>query len=72
MKNLQIILEDWKERYLFSNFHEVYFTKILVLLFEWLERQNRIRTIRVTHDPILWTKERVNQLKNVQITGLEL
>lgn len=66
MKNLQIILEEWKDMYLFSNFHEVYLAKFLVLLFEWLERNTLIRVIRIPKGPIIWTKYRLNQLENVK------
>ena len=56
MNNFQFISEDWKYNYLFYYFHEVYFMEFPVFLFEWLERQNEIRTLRIAKDPMVWTK----------------
>lgn len=38
-KNLQIIPEAWKDKYLFFDFYEVYFVEFPIFLFEWLQRQ---------------------------------
>ena len=66
MKNFQMSLEEWKEKYLYSNFCEVYFVEFPILLSEWLERKTTIRTIRILKNPIIWAKYRVNWLKNVK------
>jgi len=46
-------------RYLFYDFHEVYFTNFPILLFGWLEKQMDIRIVGIPQEPIIWTKERI-------------
>jgi hypothetical protein len=37
--NMQINLEQWKQRYIYSDLHEIFFAKFPCLLHEWVKRQ---------------------------------
>lgn len=63
--NLKISLVSWKDKYLFFDFHEVYSTESSIFLFEWIKRKTQLSTIIILQEPIIWTKGRIYQLKNV-------
>ena len=36
-QNLKIDVENWKQRYLFSDLHELFFVEFPTILFQWLK-----------------------------------
>jgi hypothetical protein len=43
-KNLITNIESWKQRYIYTDLHEVFFVEFPCLLYEWLKRQTTINT----------------------------
>jgi hypothetical protein len=37
-------VEQWKNRYIYNDMHEIFFVEFPCLLYEWLKRQNGTNT----------------------------
>ena len=64
-KNPKMSIEDWLQRYIFIDIHEILFGGIHHELFEWLARladtQFKIRS----RSPVVWTSAPIHKVKRV-------
>ena len=62
-RNLRLTKEQWLDRYLYTEIHEIFFCSFLVELYEWITKladdQRRWRL----DSPIVWTLELVWRLE---------
>ena len=65
-KNLQISKEDWLDRYIDIDIHEVFFATFLIELYEWIVRlANSVGRCRLDR-PIVWTPELVCRIEAIE------
>jgi hypothetical protein len=64
-KNLNLSIEDWLGKYIFSDIHEILFGGIHQELYGWLDRlENTLFEIR-SIPPVVWTSTLVKKVKEV-------
>ena len=64
--NLQLIKEQWLDRYLYTDIHEIYFFSFPIEKYEWIvklaDSQGRCKLDK----PIVWTPELVRRLETLE------
>jgi hypothetical protein len=64
-KNLNISVEDWLARYIFTDIHEIFFGGIHKELYEWLAKlADTLFEIR-SRPPVVWTTTLIKKVKRV-------
>jgi hypothetical protein len=63
-KNPKLSVEDWLQRYAFSDLHEVFFATFPTKLHAWLSRLVENKTSSHSDKPVEWTLEVIQRLKN--------
>ena len=64
-RNLRISTEDWLQRYVFSDIHEVFFTIFPTELHVWLSRLAENKIVTHSDKPTKWTLEVIQRLKKI-------
>jgi hypothetical protein len=56
-------VECWKERYIYTDMHEIFFVEFPCLLYEWLKRKIATNTTLRPQEPLVWDQTTVDRLK---------
>jgi hypothetical protein len=62
-QGLRFKVERWKDRYIYTNMHEIFFVEFPCLLNEWLKRQVAINSDLWLLEPIFWDQAKLEELK---------
>jgi hypothetical protein len=68
-KNPKLSTEDWLQRYIFTNIHEIFFGGIHQELFEWLARLADTHFEIISRPPVVWTPTLIQKVKRVDNTS---
>ena len=63
-KNPRLSIEDWLQRYLFTDLHKIFFATFPSKLHAWLSRLVERETSTRSDRPTEWTSEVIQRLKN--------
>lgn len=65
-RNRRVSEEDWLDRYIFTDIHEIFFVSFPIELYEWIARlADSVGRCRLDH-PIMWTPELVRRLEAIE------
>jgi hypothetical protein len=64
-KNPNLSSEDWLEKYIFTDIHEIFFGGIHQELYEWLARLADTQFEIRSRPPVVWTSELIKKVKRV-------
>jgi hypothetical protein len=64
-KGLITNIECWKERYIYTDLHEIFFVEFPCLLYEWLKRKKTVNISLRVEEPLVWDQTTVNRIKVV-------
>jgi hypothetical protein len=64
-KNPNLSIEDWLERYIFTDIHEIFFGGIHQELYEWLARLEDTQFEIRSRPPIVWMSTLIKKVKRV-------
>ena len=64
-KNPDLNIEDWLERYIFTNIHKIFFGGIHQELYEWLARLADTQFEIRSRPPMVWTSTLIKKVKRV-------
>jgi hypothetical protein len=64
-KNPNLSTEDWLERFIFTDIHEIFFGGIHQELYEWLARLADTQFEIRSRPPIVWTSVLIKKVKRV-------
>lgn len=62
-RNLRLSAEDWLQRYVFTNLHDIFFATFPAELHAWLLRLVERKTSTRSNRPAEWTSEVIQSLK---------
>jgi hypothetical protein len=62
-QGLRVSVEQWKDMYIYSDMHELFFVEFLCLVHEWLKRQVAINSVVLSLEPIVWNQATIKRLK---------
>ena len=62
-RNPRLSIEEWLQRYIFTDLHEIFFATFPIALHEWISRlaENKIW---MQNRPIEWSSKEIERLKN--------
>ena len=64
-KNPNLNIEDWLERYIFTNIHKIFFGGIHQELYEWLARLANTQFEIRSRPLVVWTSVLIKKVKRV-------
>jgi hypothetical protein len=64
-KNPNLSTEDWLERYIFTDIHDIFFEEIHQELYEWLARLADTQFEIKSRPPVVWTSALIKKVKRV-------
>ena len=64
-QNPNINTEEWLQRYLFSDLHEIFFSEFPIIFYEWIARIADKKNCFRKYQPTIWNVVSVNRLKSV-------
>jgi hypothetical protein len=64
-RNPKLSTEDWLQRYIFTDIHEIFFGGIHQELFEWLARLADTQFEIRSRPPVVWTPTLIQKVKRV-------
>jgi hypothetical protein len=64
-KNPKLSTEDWLQRYIFTDIHEIFFGGIHQELFDWLARLADTQFEIRSRPPMVWTPTLIQKVKRV-------
>jgi len=64
-QNSQISTEEWLQRYLFTDLHEIFFAEFPIIFYEWISRIAEKKTCFRRDQPTIWNVVSINRLKSV-------
>jgi hypothetical protein len=67
-KNPKLSTEDWLQRYIFTDIHEILFGGIHQKLFEWLARLSDTQFKIISRSPMVWTPVLIQRIKRADNT----
>ena len=62
-RNMQVSKEQWLERYLYMEIHEIFFASFPSKLYEWIAKLTDIQGRCRLDKPLVWTPELVRRLE---------
>jgi len=63
-QNSRISTEEWLQRYLFTDLHEIFFYEFTIIFHEWLSRLAERKNCFKKDQPTSWNPNLINRLKN--------
>jgi hypothetical protein len=64
-KNPNLSIEDWLERYIFNDIHDIFFGGIHQELYEWLSRLEDTQFEIRSRPPMVWTSALIKKVKRI-------
>ena len=58
-------IENWIDKYIYSNIHDIFFVKIPILLHEWLSRLATKQTNLQRRETVEWSDQLVHEVTSV-------
>lgn len=64
-KNPRINTDDWLQRYLFTDLHEIFFCGFPIIFYEWLSKIAETKNCFTKDQPTSWNLILINRLKSI-------
>jgi hypothetical protein len=74
-QGLNVNVKRWKEKYIYTDMHEIFFLEFSCLLYEWLKRHTIANTSLRPQEPMVWdqiTNDKFNTLNNKWTQAIDL
>jgi hypothetical protein len=62
-QGLRVNVNQWKDRYLYTDMHEIFFVEFPCLLFEWIKRKTATNSPVWPLEPVVWDQAKLEELK---------
>jgi hypothetical protein len=63
-------VNQWKDRYLYTDMHELFFVEFPCLLHEWLKRKTATNSTMWPLEPMVWYQAKLERLRIISGLGL--
>ena len=63
-RNPRLSIEEWLQRYIFTDLHEIFFATFPIVLHEWLSRLADNKTWTQSDRSVEWSPEKIERLKH--------
>jgi hypothetical protein len=60
---LMVNINQWKDRYLYTDMHDILFTEFPCLLVEWLKRKTATNSTVWPFEPVVWDEDKLEELR---------
>jgi hypothetical protein len=60
---LRVNAKQWKDMYLYSDMHEIFFVEFPCLLHEWIKRKVATNSLVWPLEPVVWDQAKLEELK---------
>jgi hypothetical protein len=62
-QGLRVNVKQWKDMYLYTDMHEIFFVEFPCLLYEWLKRKTTTNSTMWPLEPMVWDQAMLDRLK---------
>jgi hypothetical protein len=56
-------MEHWKNKYIYTDMHEIFFVEFPCLFYEWLKRKTSTNIDLRTQEPLVWDQITLDRMK---------